>query len=87
MHVLANSNLDSLHNLMIGGERLWFAGGRSEVMAPLLTLLQRQTQLKVLAMADNEGFTDEQGQQISDALDSQCRVITDEDEINSYLVE
>ena len=52
-------------------------------MAPLRTLLQRQTQLKVLAMANNAGFTDEMESQIRDAVAShqECRFITDKKEL------
>ena len=60
MQVLADSKIDWLRHLEISCEEYWFAGGRGEVLAPLIVLLQRQTQLKVLAMFENDDFSEEQ---------------------------
>ena len=60
MLVLADSDIDWLQHLVIVNEEYWFAGGGGEVLAPLLVLLQRQTQLKLLAMYENEDFSEEQ---------------------------
>ena len=60
-------------------------GGGGEVLAPLLALLQRQTRLKVLAMALNEGFSSEQEEQVRAAVPNQeCRLIFDKYEFQAY---
>ena len=60
MQVLADSKIDWLRHLEISYVPYWFENGGGEVLAPLLVLLQRQTQLKVLAVYRNKGFSEEQ---------------------------
>lgn len=53
LQTLADAEFDTLEELVIHTERDWFAGGRNELIAPLLAFIGRQKGLKTLVMMFN----------------------------------
>ena len=76
MSAIADDKIDTLHTLTIANERNWF-GGRDGSVDSLVTLVARQSELKLLALYDN-GFTQKQKERVRSAVaNSECLVCFD----------
>ena len=74
MQILADDGFDWLQSLTIASEG-WFKDGRDGCMDSLVTLIARQSELKLLNLHYND-FTEEQEQRIRNAVaNPECRVI------------
>ena len=87
MQALADGRFDSLQNLTIADEKAWFENGRDDCKDSLVTIIVRQSELKLLDLHDN-GFTEEQEQQIRGATaNPECRLIVSQEEFKAYEAE
>ena len=91
MKAIADDRIDSLHSLSIADEEKWFGGGRDGCMDSLVTLIARQSELKLLRMRgrlQRYELTEEQEQKIRSAVaNTACRVIITREECKAWEAE